>query len=143
MTLDGPAVVRAGHALSRQLTVHNLAGRQLQLAANGGVTAAVADPQTGETVGGFCGLDRGGGYRRPRASPAPRTRNGGEVAANSTDRARMTISPEMMNPAPPARAPGRPRSRQAQKTASWVEAGPGIRSQTAMASPNSPGDRHR
>ena len=49
----------------------------------------------------------------------------------------MTISPGMMNAAPPTRAPARPRSRQAQKMASWVEAGPGIRLQTAMASSNS------
>ena len=42
-----------------------------------------------------------------------------------------------MNPAPPASAPARPRSRQAQKMASWVEAGPGIRLQTAIASSNS------
>ena len=42
-----------------------------------------------------------------------------------------------MNAAPPISAPARPRSRQAQKMASWVEAGPGIRLQTAMASSNS------
>jgi hypothetical protein len=43
----------------------------------------------------------------------------------------------MMKAAPPARAPARPRSRQAQKMASSVEAGPGIRLQTAIASSNS------
>ena len=37
----------------------------------------------------------------------------------------MTIRPGMMNAAPPIRAPARLRSRQAQKMASWVEAGPG------------------
>ncbi len=42
-----------------------------------------------------------------------------------------------MNPAPPTSAPARPRSRQAQKMASCVEAGPGIMLQTAIASSNS------
>jgi hypothetical protein len=53
--LDGPAVVSSGRALRHHLTVHNLTGSELQLATNGGVTAAVVDPQTGETVGGFSG----------------------------------------------------------------------------------------
>ena len=42
-----------------------------------------------------------------------------------------------MNAAPPASAPARPRSRQAQKIASWVEAGPGSRLHVARASSNS------
>ena len=49
----------------------------------------------------------------------------------------MTISPGTMNAAPPTRAPSRPRSRQAQKIASCVEAGPGSTLQTAIASSNS------
>jgi hypothetical protein len=53
--LDEPAVVSSGHTLNRYLTVHNLTGTELQLATNGGVTAVVMDPQTGETVGGFSG----------------------------------------------------------------------------------------
>ena len=42
-----------------------------------------------------------------------------------------------MNAAPPMSAPARPRSRQAQKMANCVEAGPGSRLQTAIASSNS------
>jgi hypothetical protein len=53
--LDGPAVVRSGHTLRHSLLVRNLSGRELQIATNGQVTAAVADPQTGEVVGGFSG----------------------------------------------------------------------------------------
>ena len=54
--LDGPAVVSSGHALHHHLTLHNLTGSELQIATNGGVTAVVVDPQTGETVGGFSGM---------------------------------------------------------------------------------------
>jgi len=53
--LDGPAVVRSGHTLRHSLLVRNLSGRELQIATNGQVTAAVVDPQTGEVVGGFDG----------------------------------------------------------------------------------------
>jgi hypothetical protein len=53
--LNESAVVSSGHTLSHYLTVHNLTGRELQLATNGGVTAVVVDLQTGETVGGFSG----------------------------------------------------------------------------------------
>lgn len=53
--LDGPAVVRAGHTLRHSLLVRNMSGRELQIATNGHVTAAVVDPQTGEVVGGFSG----------------------------------------------------------------------------------------
>jgi hypothetical protein len=53
--LDERAVVSSGHTLNRYLTVHNLAGRELQLATNGRVTAVVVDPQSREAVGGFSG----------------------------------------------------------------------------------------
>jgi hypothetical protein len=53
--LDGPAVVRSGHTLRHSLLVRNLSGRELQIATNGHVTAAVVDPQSGEVVGGFDG----------------------------------------------------------------------------------------
>src|SRR5215469_9969548 len=53
--LDGPAVVRSGHTLRHSLLLHNLSGRELQIATNGQVTAAVVDLQTGEVVGGFSG----------------------------------------------------------------------------------------
>jgi len=53
--LDGPAVVRSGHTLRHGLLLHNLSGRDLQIATNGQVTAAVVDLQTGEVVGGFSG----------------------------------------------------------------------------------------
>jgi len=53
--LDGPAVVRSGHTLRHSLLLRNLSGRELQIATNGQVIAAVVDPQTGEVVGGFSG----------------------------------------------------------------------------------------
>lgn len=53
--LDGRAVVLSGHTLRHGLLVGNLSGGELQIATNGGVTAAVVDPQTGEIVGGFAG----------------------------------------------------------------------------------------
>jgi hypothetical protein len=56
VALDGPATVSSGHTLHHHLTVHNLADNQLQIATNGRVTAVVVDPQTGEIVGGFSGL---------------------------------------------------------------------------------------
>ena len=56
VALDGPATVSSGHTLHHQLTVHNLAGSELRIATNGRVTAVVVDPQTGEAVGGFSGL---------------------------------------------------------------------------------------
>jgi len=56
VALDGPATVSSGHTLHHRLTVHNLTGSELQIATNGGVTAVVVDPQTGEAVGGFSGL---------------------------------------------------------------------------------------
>jgi len=54
--LDGPAVVGSGHTLRHGLLLHNLTGRELQIATNGQVTATVVDPHTGEVVGGFSGL---------------------------------------------------------------------------------------
>jgi hypothetical protein len=53
--LDGPAMVRSGHTLRHSLLLRNFSGRELQIATNGGVTATVVDPQTGEVVGGFSG----------------------------------------------------------------------------------------
>ena len=46
----------------------------------------------------------------------------------------------MMKQAPPTRAPTGPASRQAQKIASWVEAGPGSRFVTEIPSSNSSAD---
>jgi len=54
--LDGPAVVRSGHTLRHGLLLRNLTGQQLQIATNGQVTGVVVDPQTGEVVGGFSGM---------------------------------------------------------------------------------------
>jgi hypothetical protein len=55
--LDGPAVVGSGHNLLHGLLLRNLTGRELQIATNGQVTAAVVDPHTGEVVGGFSGFE--------------------------------------------------------------------------------------
>jgi hypothetical protein len=53
--LDGPATVRSGQTLHHGLLVGNLTDRELAIATNGQVTAAVVDPQTGLVVGGFAG----------------------------------------------------------------------------------------
>jgi hypothetical protein len=53
--LAGPAVVSSGHTLRHGLRLRNLTARELQIATNGQVTAAVVDPYTGEIVGGFAG----------------------------------------------------------------------------------------
>ena len=53
VTLDDIALVSSGHTLHHHLTVRNLIGSELLLATNG---AVVVDLQTGETVGGFSGL---------------------------------------------------------------------------------------
>jgi hypothetical protein len=53
--LAGPAVVSSGHTLQHGLLLRNLTGHELQIATNGGVTAVVVDPRTGEVVGGFAG----------------------------------------------------------------------------------------
>jgi len=49
-------VVSSGHTLRHGLLVRNLTARELQIATNGQVTAAVVDPHTGEVVGGFAGF---------------------------------------------------------------------------------------
>lgn len=54
VTMDETAVVSSGHTLHHHLTVHNLTGGELLVTLDKG-TAAVVDPQTGETVGGFSG----------------------------------------------------------------------------------------
>src|SRR5690242_2177517 len=82
------------------------------------------------------------GTAAPAPAPAPSTHNGGDPVKNSAASAKMTISPGTMNAAPPASAPGRPRSRHAQKIASWVEAGPGSRLQAAIASSKSCASSH-
>ena len=56
VALDGPATVSSGHTLHHHLTVHNLTGTELQVATNGQVAAAVVNPLTGETVGGYSGM---------------------------------------------------------------------------------------
>ena len=53
--LDGPTTVRSGQTLHHGLLVGNLTDRELTIATNGRVTAAVVDPQTGLVVGGFAG----------------------------------------------------------------------------------------
>jgi hypothetical protein len=82
------------------------------------------------------------GTAAPAPAPAPSTHSGGDAPRNKAARARMTISPGTMNAAPPIAAPARPRSRHAQKIASWVEAGPGSRLHAAMASSNSGASSH-
>ena len=53
--LDGPAVVCCGHTLRHRLLIRNHGGTELAIATNGGVSAAVVDPDSGEVIGGFVG----------------------------------------------------------------------------------------
>jgi hypothetical protein len=82
------------------------------------------------------------GTAEPAPAPAARTQGGG-VPRNSAASARMTIKPGTMNAVPPTTAPRRPRTRQAQKIDSWVDAGPGSRLHAAIASSNSTAAIHR
>lgn len=56
--LAGPAVVKSGRTLRHSLLLRNLTSRELQIATNGQITADVADPQTGEVIGGCSGPRR-------------------------------------------------------------------------------------
>jgi len=53
--LAGPAVVRSGRTLHHGLLVTNHLASEIGLATNGGITAAVIDPESGEVVGGYAG----------------------------------------------------------------------------------------
>ena len=77
------------------------------------------------------------GTAAPAPAAAPSTKSGGWLAKKTTDSPRMSRSPGRMKHNPPRRAPADLRSRQAQKIASCVEAGPGRRFVVAMASSNS------
>ena len=79
----------------------------------------------------------------PAPAPAPLTQVGGEPARKSAARATIRTRPGRMNAAPATSAPSGPRTRQPQKIASWVEAGPGRRLQAAIASSNSRGSSQR
>jgi hypothetical protein len=48
-------VVRSGHTLHHGLLVRDRSGAGLAIATNGGLTASVVDPASGEVVGGFVG----------------------------------------------------------------------------------------
>ncbi|GAB3844692.1 hypothetical protein GCM10027610_059620 [Dactylosporangium cerinum] len=78
-----------------------------------------------------------GATAAPAPAAAPITAGAGCQDSSSTDRPRMTIRPGTMKQTPPSSPPTQPRSRQAQKIASWVEAGPGSRLVAAMPSSNS------
>ncbi len=78
----------------------------------------------------------------PAPASAPLTHWAGCFPRKRADRARMTIRPGTMKQNPPIRAPRQPRSRQAQKMANCVDAGPGSRLQAAMPSSNSLGVIH-
>jgi hypothetical protein len=60
-----------------------------------------------------------------------------------TGQEQMMTRPGTMKQTPPTIAPAAPRSRQEQKIASWVEAGPGSRFVAAMPSSNSGAGSHR
>jgi hypothetical protein len=53
--LDGAATVGSGQTLHHGLLIGNRTGQALQIATNGGLTATVVDPATGEVVGGYAG----------------------------------------------------------------------------------------
>ncbi|HVB14852.1 MAG TPA: hypothetical protein VNH38_08870 [Candidatus Dormibacteraeota bacterium] len=55
-SLDSPLVVPSGHALHSTVRIHNPTVRDVTLHTNGNLTAVIVDPEGGETVGGFSGL---------------------------------------------------------------------------------------
>jgi hypothetical protein len=81
--LDGPAVVRSGHTLWHGLLVGNLTRQRLTVL--GHLTAVVVDPQTGQVVGGFAGVQALG------ASPC-------RVAAGATERIALLIGTDSFTP---------------------------------------------
>jgi hypothetical protein len=56
--LDGPAVVSSGHTLRHGLLLHNLSDRELGVSTNGQLTADVVDPENGDVVGGYFGVQQ-------------------------------------------------------------------------------------
>ena len=52
--------MKSGQSLDHGLLLSNRSGQELQIATNGGLTAAVVDPATGEVVGGFAGFQTTG-----------------------------------------------------------------------------------
>src|SRR5436190_2260772 len=79
----------------------------------------------------------------PAPAPAPRTHVGGAAARKSAARPRMITSPGTMKAMPPTIAPAIPATRQAEKMASCVDAGPGSRLHAAIASSKSCALSHR
>src|SRR5664280_290319 len=77
------------------------------------------------------------GTAAPAPAAAPSTHVGGSLDKKTAERARMRATPGTMKQTPPRMAPTVPRSRQAQKIASWVEAGPGRRLVAAIPSSKS------
>jgi hypothetical protein len=55
VTLDGPLVVRSGHSAGYGLLLTNLGRDRVVVHTNGQLTATVADPATGQAVGGYVG----------------------------------------------------------------------------------------
>ena len=83
------------------------------------------------------GVEGDGRHRGPGTGGRSSTHSGGWAAKKRAERAKMITSPGAMKQRPPIRPPRRPRNLQAQKMASWVEAGPGKRLVEEMASSNS------
>lgn len=81
--LDGPAVVRSGHTLWHGLLMGNLTRQRLTVL--GHLTAMVADPHTGQVVGGFAGAQA--------ASAVPC-----RVAAGATERIPLLIGTDSFTP---------------------------------------------
>ena len=82
------------------------------------------------------------GTAAPDPAAAPAIQPGGRGARKRAASPRMMTRPGTMKQTPPRIAPAGPRSRQAQKMASWVEAGPGSRLQAASPSSKSSGGSH-
>jgi hypothetical protein len=55
VSLEGEIVVKSGGTTSGVLRIHNRGSAEAVIDTNGGVTARVVDPHTGEGVGGFVG----------------------------------------------------------------------------------------
>ena len=53
--LDGPLIIRRGETVLHDLLVTNIGSRRLGFGTNGKIIGKIVDPESGQSVGGFCG----------------------------------------------------------------------------------------
>lgn len=53
--LDGPLTIHRGHTITHHILLTNRSTREISVGTNGHITVILIDPQSGATVGGYCG----------------------------------------------------------------------------------------